>query len=224
MLKMRAEIMQNARANGWVLEPDTLRILAAAGVAVVPHRLVRSVAEAVAFAGEHGYPLVAKVVSPAIMHKSEYGGVVVGVADEQALAACLDKFGAMPGYVGMLVATMVSGLELIVGAKNDPQFGPVILLGLGGTRAEIYQDVTIRMAPLGGADLPAMVERLQGRRLLFGYRGQPAIAMDALVRLLVSFSALAMELEPFASIDLNPVICAADGCWVADGRIVLPSP
>ncbi len=222
MLKNIAEIMNDAVAQGWVLEPDTLKILELSGVPVVPYRWTRTMAEASEFAATIGYPVVAKVVSPAIMHKSEYGGVEVGVADETALAASFARFAALPGFAGILVAEMVRGLELIVGAKNDPQFGPVILLGLGGTMAEIYGDVTIRMAPLVAEDVPAMVNKLQARQLLAGYRGQPPVDMAALTRLLVAFSQLSMTLGAFASIDLNPVICTATRCLVADGRIVLP--
>lgn len=224
MLAVISKILSDATEYGWVMEPETLRILELGKVAVVPHRWVWSAEEATNYAATIGYPVVAKVVSPAIMHKSEYGGVEVGVAEAGALTACFARFNAMPGFAGMLVAKMVHGLELIVGAKNDPQFGPVILLGMGGVKAEIYRDVTIRMAPLQADEVAAMVGKLQARQLLAGYRGQPPVDLAALTRLVVSFSELVMQLGAFASVDLNPVFCSASGCLVADGRIVLPRP
>jgi acetate---CoA ligase (ADP-forming) subunit beta len=124
------------------------------------------------------------------------------------------------------VEERVKGVELIVGAKIDFQFGPVILLGIGGTGVEIYRDVAVRMAPLTATDFRSMVRALNGRRLLDGYRGAQAVDMQALERTLMNFSALTMEMQDFiASIDLNPVICSASACIIADARIMVrPHP
>jgi hypothetical protein len=122
----------------------------------------------------------------------------------------------------MLVEEMVSGLELIVGAKNDYQFGPVILFGMGGVLVEIYRDIVLRMAPLSQGDIDSMMRCLKARRLLEGYRGSNPINFKELKELLVNFSNLVMDLENFfESIDLNPVICSIDRCVVADARILL---
>jgi acyl-CoA synthetase (NDP forming) len=117
---------------------------------------------------------------------------------------------------------MAGGIELIVGAKIDDQFGPVILMGLGGTGVEIYQDVAIRMAPLVQPDVKSMIDSLKGRRLLDGYRGADAVDRTKLTRTLLNFSKLVMEIQDqIESIDLNPVLCSAQACVVADARIIL---
>ena len=111
---------------------------------------------------------------------------------------------------------------MIVGAKIDDQFGPVILLGMGGTGVEIYQDVAIRMAPLEQHDVESMIRSLRGRKLLDGYRGGEVVNRDSLVQTLVGFSRLVLDMqEIIESIDLNPVLCSATGCVIADARIIL---
>ncbi len=122
----------------------------------------------------------------------------------------------------MLIAEMVQGIELIIGAKNDFQFGPMILLGMGGIGVEIYKDVSLRMAPLKARDADNMINDLTARRLLTGYRGAQPINMNALKKTILSFSGLMMDLQDMAeSIDLNPVICNAKSCIIADARIML---
>jgi acyl-CoA synthetase (NDP forming) len=122
----------------------------------------------------------------------------------------------------MLVENMASGVEVIVGAKRDYQFGTIILLGIGGTAVEIYRDTAIRMAPLSERDVRGMVNNLKARALLEGYRGSEAVNMAALVDMMLAFSDLAMTLgDRFESIDLNPVMCSGQDCIVADARIVL---
>jgi hypothetical protein len=122
----------------------------------------------------------------------------------------------------MLVEEMVSGVELIVGAKVDDQFGPVVLLGMGGTGVEIYKDVTLRMAPLALKDIESMIRCLKAHSLLEGYRGSKPVNLEALNRLLKTFSDFVMDLEnSIESIDLNPVICSPTRCVVADARIML---
>jgi acyl-CoA synthetase (NDP forming) len=112
-------------------------------------------------------------VSPKVIHKSEKNGVVVGIDNEKKLKSTFHRFSKIEGFRGMLIEEMVSGLELIVGAKNDYQFGPVILFGIGGVWVEIYQDVILRMAPLNPRDIDAMMRCLKARPLLEGYRGSP---------------------------------------------------
>jgi len=122
----------------------------------------------------------------------------------------------------MLVEEMLSGIELIAGAKVDYQFGPVILLGMGGTGVEIYRDITMRMAPIGQEQVESMVRSLKAHQLLQGYRGSVPISMRELTRAMVAFSDLVMEIEGLIeSIDLNPLLCTADRCVVADARIML---
>ena len=125
-------IIEAARTDGWVLEPDAKRLFTIAGFKVPRFTLARTEEEAIRFAGGIGYPVVAKVVSPRILHKSDVGGVAVGIADAGHLAEAFRRFQGLDGFLGMIVEEMVSGIELILGAKIDFQFGPMILLGMGG--------------------------------------------------------------------------------------------
>jgi succinyl-CoA synthetase beta subunit len=215
-------ILENARAAGWILEPEAKRLLALAGVAVPDFSLAATPSEARAAADRIGYPVVAKVVSAAIVHKSDVGGVVVGIENAARLNAVFDRLSALEGFAGMLVEEMLPGTELIVGAQVDVQFGPVILLGIGGIGVEIYRDTVIRMAPLNAKDVPAMVAGLKGTALLNGFRGAEPINIPELTRLMLSFSELVVDLDDaIASIDLNPVKCTGTRCVVADARIML---
>ena len=215
-------IVDNARKASWVLEPDAKRLLALAGLTVPDFTLAATAKEAVAAARKIGYPVVVKVVSAKILHKSEVGGVVVGVKNDSQLTDVFKRLSALDGFAGMLVEEMLPGSELIVGAKVDYQFGPVILLGIGGTGVEIYQDTAIRMAPINETDVHSMIVGLKGAELLSGYRGAQPVSVQALSRLMLAFSALVMDLEEdLESIDLNPVKCTGARCVVADARIML---
>ncbi len=222
MQEMRDDIFEKSAAQGWVLEPDCLQLLAAAGLDVPRHRLAASAAEAVAFAEATGYPVVAKVVSPLVVHKTEVRGVVTGLGDAGALTRTFERLAAVEGSVGVLVEETVTGVELIVGAKHDEQFGPVVLLGIGGTGVELYKDTVIGMAPLAAADVPAMLDGLRGRRLLDGFRGAEPVNREALAALLLGFSGFVLGLgDRFESIDCNPVLCNGHRAVVADARIML---
>jgi acyl-CoA synthetase (NDP forming) len=215
-------IIDAARSAGWVLEPDAKRFFSLAGFDVPRFTLARTPEEADLFAHEIGYPVVAKVVSPCILHKSDVGGVAVGITDAGRLKEVFRRFQGMDGFLGMIVEEIVSGIELILGAKIDFQFGPMILLGMGGIGVEIYQDVALRMAPLSGKDVHAMITGLKARRLLEGYRGAEKVNGEKLTETILAFSSVVMELgERVASIDINPLLCSSRRCVVADARIIL---
>lgn len=218
------DILSGAKGRGWVLEPEAKRLLSLAGLEVARFLFAATVEEAVRFAKEIGYPLVGKVVSPKVVHKSEKNGVELGIGGDRKLRETFHRFSKIEGFAGMLVEEMVSGIELIVGAKNDYQFGPVVLFGIGGVWAEIYRDVVLRMAPLDQRDIDSMVRCLKARPLLEGYRGSNPVNLKELNRLLIAFSNIVMDLDPeMESIDLNPVICSSTQCVVADARIILKS-
>ena len=223
MLKTEIEeILFASKEWGWVLEPEAKRLLGMAGLATTRFRWAHQLEEALQFADEIGYPVVAKVVSPEALHKSDVDGVAVGISDKNMLSDVFNRYRTFKGFSGVLVEEMVSGTELIVGAKIDYQFGPVILLGIGGTGVEIYEDTTLRMAPLNQQDVDYMINGLKANRLLKGYRGSEPINLPALGNLIKTFSALVMEIEDsIESIDLNPVMCNATGCVVADARIMI---
>ncbi len=215
-------ILSEAENAGWVLEPEAKRLLKLAGLSTPRFVWAREKVDALSFARRVGYPVVAKVVSPQVVHKTEVGGVAVGIRDEGSLEAAFDRFARIDGFAGMLVEESLGGVELIVGAKMDYQFGPVVLLGIGGTAVEIYKDVSVRMAPLEARDVRSMVTCLIGRRLILGHRGSPAVNPERLVAMMVNFSELVMQLEGrFTSIDLNPVFGTPQDCVVADARIML---
>jgi acyl-CoA synthetase (NDP forming) len=220
--KEMVQILSGAKQAGWVLEPEAKRFLSLAGIPVPRYRWVKSPEQGVRFAAEIGYPVAAKVVSWEVLHKSDQGGVVLGIDGDQGLSAAYDRFRSIPGFAGMLVEEMVQGMELIVGAKIDYQFGPVILVGVGGTGAEIYKDVALRMAPLQERDVESMVKSLKAYPLLEGYRGSESVDLGALSRTMMLFSEMVMDAEEMIeSIDLNPVKCSSKGCIVADARIML---
>jgi len=218
------EILSKSKPRGWVLEPDAKRILSLAGITVPLYRHAHTLEEALQFAEENGYPVVAKVVSPKVIHKTEVKGVILGIHNKIALAEAYHRLSSFDGAEGVLVEAVIEGVEMIVGAKIDFQFGPVLLMGMGGTDVEIYQDTSLRMAPISPEDAASMLNGLKAHRLLEGYRGAEPINRDALGKMLMAFSDLIMALnESVSSIDLNPVFCSAKTCVVGDARIMLPA-
>jgi succinyl-CoA synthetase beta subunit len=216
-------VFDASRARGWVIEPDAKQLLAAAGLTVPRFTTVTEPGEIESAAAGIGFPLVAKIVSGRILHKSDHDGVKTGITTKNELTAAFERFSRLDGFEAMLVEEMVSGMELIIGAKIDDQFGPVVLLGIGGIGVEIYQDVSLRMAPVGPDDVASMIKGLKAGRMLSGYRGGVVVDRDELIRTIIGFSEFVMaSAEMIASIDLNPVMCSAEKCVVADARIMLP--
>jgi len=217
-----SDVFLDSEKYGWVMEPQAKRILSLAGLDVPKFKWAKEMEVAVSDAKEIGYPVVAKVVSSKVMHKSDVGGVVTDIDNESKLKEAFSRLSHVDGFAGVLVEEMVAGLELIVGAKVDYQFGPVVLLGIGGTGVEIYGDTSLRMAPLDTRCVKSMVRDLRAHQLLEGYRGTDPINLNELTRMIIAFSDLVMEIEDrMESIDLNPVICSSKRCIVADARIIL---
>ena len=216
------DILEKSKKWGWVLEPDAQKIFSLYGFKTPKYAVATKAAQAVSMARQIGYPVVAKIVSPDVVHKSDVQGVVVGIKDDETLVRTLARLSKIDGFVGMLIAEMAKGIELIVGAKNDFQFGPMILLGMGGVGVEIYKDVSLRMAPLKTRDADHMIQELAARKLLTGYRGSEPINLNALKKTIVTFSHLMMDMQDVVeSVDLNPVMCTAKSCIVVDARIML---
>ena len=215
-------ILTRSEKFGWVLEPEAKQLLALAGLDTPRFKWALSADEAVVFAHSVGFPVAAKLVSPQALHKSELNGVVLGIDTDAQLKETYTRFSEFPQSRGMLVEEMVNGVELIIGAKVDYQFGPVILMGIGGTGVEIYQDTVLKMAPLQETDVAQMIQKLKGRALIEGHRGAEPVNIAELIRMLMSFSELVMALEDrFESVDLNPVMASSKRCVVADARIML---
>jgi succinyl-CoA synthetase beta subunit len=223
MLKKEIKsIIERSMPSGWVLEPDAKRILDLSGIKVPRFQVAQTGEEAIAAARSIGYPVVVKLVSPAVVHKSDVNGVVVGVRSDKEIQSIFNRFAAHKGFAGMLVEEMAAGLELIVGGIIDAQFGPVVMLGMGGTGVEIYKDTALRMAPIKPEEVACMVNSLRAGELFHGYRGTAAIDMESLIEVMTGFSGLLMKLaDQITSIDLNPVLCSPEACVVADARIML---
>ncbi|MDP8984585.1 MAG: acetate--CoA ligase family protein [Pseudomonadota bacterium] len=173
----------------------------------------------------HGRPMVVKVIDKAILHKTEVGGVHVNVRSREDLDRALDRIDAIPGSPrGYLLEDMApSGLELIIGAARDPSFGPVVLVGLGGTLAEALKDVSRRVAPITSSDAEEMLDELRGHPLLNGWRGAPAVSRPAIVEAMLALSAIIVSCEPVTEIEINPFRAYPDGGLVLDALVVYSS-
>ncbi len=216
------KILKARETAGWIPEPEAKIIFRAANIPVANFAYAVNRLEALEQAEIIGYPVAAKVVSLKIIHKSDHGGVRVNIANPDELAAVWDSFEKLEAFEGMVIDEMVQGLELFLGARDDEQFGPVVLLGIGGTGVEIYKDVAIRMAPLSKADVSSMIDELKGKAFILGHRGNPAVNINILTDAVIQFSGLAMTLEnQFTSIDINPLMCGPERCVAVDGRIML---
>jgi acyl-CoA synthetase (NDP forming) len=212
-----------AASNPGMLDPQAgAEVVATYGLAVPPSGLATSAEAAVALAERLGTPVVLKRVAPGVAHKSDAGGVALGLRDADAVRAA---FGRMvgPGERGFIQRMAGRGMEVIVGAQRDAQFGPLVMFGLGGVYVEALRDVAFRLAPLSEGEAREMVAETAAGRLLAGVRGQPAGDVDAVVRALVGVGQLMADLPCVAEVDLNPLIVGTggEGAWAVDARIVL---
>ena len=219
--------------DGPLDELAALEVLAAAGVPTVPARGAGSAEEAAAAAAEIGFPVAIKVKSPDIVHKSDAGGVRLGVADEAAAARAFEGIVAACREAapearidGCLVAPMVSGgVETILGVQRDPVFGPIVMFGLGGIFVEALRDVTFRAAPFDEAEAHAMIRSIIGWPVLTGLRGRPACDLDALAAALSRLSLFAAANEAAVeSLDVNPFLVRAEGAVALDAALVRRAP
>ncbi len=223
MLKKEGKkIIAKSKSLGWILEPDSKAIMRLQGFNIPDFILTNSFKEANLFLKGCDGPIVAKAVSKKILHKTEHNAVATGIFSSDHLERQMARLQKLDGCETILVEQMVQGLELIIGAKNDFQFGPVIVFGIGGTSVEVYNDTAIRMAPIKEYDVISMVDSLKASKIIRGYRGNAGVNMEILTRLMIEFSLFVMEIEgDMESLDLNPVICTKDRCVIADARIML---
>jgi acetate---CoA ligase (ADP-forming) len=223
-------ILSGAKARGAALsETDSKRVLDCYGIAVPREILANNSEQAVSASREIGGPVALKIVSPDILHKTEAGGVKLGLSSPQDVsAAAADILASARRYApearidGVSVQQMIPpGIEMVLGVKNDRQFGPLLAAGLGGIMVELLGDTTVRLAPVDDQAARAMLASLRGHALLTGFRGKPGIDIDGLVDIICRLSELAHDLrDVIDQIDLNPVIAFADGAIAADALIV----
>ena len=224
-------IVAEARKQGRVslLEPEAKQVCRAYGIPTPNFIVVRSRDEAASCAAEFGFPVVLKIVSPDILHKTEAGGVVVGLENSEQVEAAYEqilvnvrKLVQNPRIEGVLVQSMIpAGVEVIVGGFRDSQFGPTVLFGLGGIFVEVLKDASFRVAPITQLDSKQMIEEIHGYPMLKGVRGQPASDEEAITQILQAASNIMLENSEIQELDLNPVIVHAKGAVVADARILL---
>lgn len=216
---------------GYLPEDQALDVLSAYGLPVPPHRLCSTAEEAVAFADQVGYPVVLRVESPQIVHKSEAKALALNLADAAAVRQAYDRLlgrvaaGFPEAEVrGVLVRPMIpAGHEVILGAKRDPSFGPVLMFGLGGIYVELFEDVTFALAPIGRRGAARMLGRVKATRLLEGLRGTEPADMDGVRECLIRTGQLISDFERIVELDVNPLIVGprTRGNAVADVRIRL---
>lgn len=228
----RAQIAQCFAAGRQTLtEPESKALLAAFGIPTTVPQPAYSPAGAVQTAREIGYPVVMKVNSPQILHKTEVHGVVVGVASDEEVervfreiverAKRLRPDAEVHGVTIQPMLASAEGIELIVGAKKDPVFGSVMMVGAGGITAEVLGDRALELPPLNERLAHRMLETLRIRPLLHGFRGRRAANVDRLVEILMRFSYLISENASISELDVNPLLVTADGATALDARVIL---
>ncbi|MBN1631575.1 MAG: acetate--CoA ligase family protein [Thermoleophilia bacterium] len=221
--------MQEAAMSGVLTEMESKELLGSLGIPTTQMRLVASEEEAVAQSAEIGYPCVLKVSSPDITHKSDAGGVKVGLADGQQvaeayraiMASCREKF-PEADIEGVTVQNMAApGLEVIIGMATDPQFGPVLMFGLGGVWVEVLKDVSFKIVPLTRADAANAIREIRAARLLEGFRGSEPVDTAALEDILLRVSEFVAKTPQVKEMDLNPIFAYPEGAIAVDARVIL---
>ena len=224
-------IIEEAITNGrFVLtEVESKRLLGQAGINCITTELAESETEAISQSQEMGFPVALKIASPDIVHKSDIGGVYLGLATPEDVGAAYREImsntrqnSPEARIDGVSVQKMAPpGVAVIIGSTKDTQFGPVIMFGLGGLLVEIIEDVSLKITPISPQDAADMLREIKGYKLLKGYRGQPPVDTDALVEMLLAVSGFVENNPVVKEIDLNPVIAGTDSAVAVDARVVL---
>jgi len=212
-----------------LLETEAKELLREYGIPVPDFKLIKSEDEIVGLAKEINFPIVMKIVSPDIIHKTEAGGVKVGIKDEkEAKAAYQDiiykvkKYKKEAKISGIIAYSMIpQGTEIIIGMMKDPHFGPVIMFGLGGIFVEILKDISFRILPLEERDAEEMISEIKGYQILKGIRGETPKDVKSIRDVLMKISQLVMDNPEIKEIDLNPVFLFNQGLQVVDARMIL---
>ena len=230
-MKETSQILSKVVKEGrkHLLEPEAKTVCVEYGISVTKFKVAKNEAEAVKFAEEIGYPVVLKIVSPDIIHKSDVGGVVVGLKTAKDVRNAYNqilrnvkKHEADAKIVGILVQEMAPpSTEVIVGAIKDPQFGPAVMFGLGGIFVEVLKDVTFRVAPITVDEAREMIAEVKAYPLLKGYRNLPPADIEAIVQILLNTSRLVMEHQEIKELDLNPIMVYEKGAKTVDARIII---
>jgi acetyl-CoA synthetase (ADP-forming) len=231
LMNQTVKIINKAKKEGRkvLLENEAKTICTEYGISVTKFNLAKNEKEAASQADQIGYPVVLKIVSPDIIHKSEAGGVIVNLKTPAEVSIAYKKiidnakkYKSDAKIVGVLVQEMApQSTEVIVGAIKDPQFGQTVMFGLGGIFVELLKDVNFRIAPINTEDAKEMITQLKAFPLLNGYRNTPPADIDALTTILCNVSRLVMENPEIKELDLNPVMAYPKGAKTVDARIIL---
>ncbi len=213
----------------FLLENEAAQVCESYGLPMPASGFAADKEQAVSVARAVGYPVVMKVVSPQVIHKSDVEGVRVGIEGEEELLEAWDSiFASVRSHesgaeiLGQFIAGMAGeGVETIIGLNRDDMFGPVVMFGIGGIFVELYKDVSFRLCPLEASEVEAMVHEVQGHKMLKGFRGMPVADMEALKKVILAVCTMGMENPEVSSIDLNPVRVNGEGALALDTRIIL---
>jgi acetate---CoA ligase (ADP-forming) subunit beta len=222
------EVIERVRAESrrYVLEPEAKKILSAYDVPVTNETVCTSPEEALIVAERIGYPVAMKVVSPQVVHKTEFKAVCLNVLNEKDVSEIYRSFEqesmrANFDLTGVLISEMAHGQEMIIGSTKDPQFGHLIMLGMGGISVEVYKDVSYRLVPVNELDVNDMLLEIKGAKLLYGFRGRERANIHALTNAIIKVSNMLKEIAEIAEMDLNPIFVSHEGVKVADARLLL---
>ncbi|MFN3533418.1 MAG: acetate--CoA ligase family protein [Candidatus Brocadia sp.] len=212
-----------------LLEPEAKEFIETFGISTTKHIVTTSRADVIHAAASIGYPVVLKIVSPDISHKTDVGGVKLGIKDDEGVRDAYDeiirsvkKMQPDARIEGILVQEMATpSTEVIVGGLRDPQFGPAVMFGLGGIFVEVFKDVSFRIAPVEEYEALDMIHEIKGVKVLKGFRGMEAADISALVQTIVQVSDIMVSVEEIKEIDLNPVLVYSKGVKAVDARIIL---
>lgn len=225
------EILKQARKENRanLTEIESKEIIKSAGIPIVEAKLARTKAEAVSLSKKMGFPVVLKIVSPDVIHKSDSGGVRLGLANAvhvgkaySEIISAIKKHCPKAKIEGISVQKMAHpGIEVIIGMTKDEQFGPVLMFGLGGILVEVLKDVSFRIVPLTKRDASEMIKEIKGYPLLEGYRGQEPADIPFLEALILKVSDFIDKNPEIKELDLNPVFAYKDGAVAVDARVIL---
>ena len=227
--KIIAAARKEGRAS--LTEVESKQILKEAGIDSTKIKLAQTRDEAISLSKEIGFPVVLKIVSPDVLHKTDAGGVKLGLDDEEAVGKAFDEITSAikknepsAKIHGVSVQNMArTGVEVIIGMSKDPQFGPVLMFGLGGIMVEVLKDVSFRIVPLTKRDAREMIREIKGYPILEGYRGQEPANVAVLEDYLLKVSDFVDGRPEIKELDINPIFAYSDGAVAVDARVILES-
>jgi len=226
------EIINHAREENrtFLLEPESKTLMKNIGISTTEFQVATSAEEAKKVAKKIGFPVVMKIVSPQIIHKTDAGGVRLNIKDEKTAEAAYEeiiknclKYKKDAEIRGILIEKMVKpSTEIIVGVTRDPTFGPAIMFGLGGIFVELLKDVSFRIAPIEEKDAKEMISEIKALPMLQGFRGGPNVDLKLIVDVLMKISQLSIDyMDDILEIDLNPIFAYDDKLLTVDARVIL---